>query len=238
MKTYTVKSENYRRYYVTVCDTCGAEIHVRSDALKIRNFCSNRCHGIWKTKNDTVERVCVVCGSKFFVGRKRAALRPNKTCSYDCRGALMRSDKSYGLKKVRSFNGEFRRMKPLVHLRDKNCQLCGSEEMLCVHHIDRDPENNDLWNLILLCKTCHGSVHVFNYECWENVLKFKVFLQSCNLVFTYGGKTHLWVIMDAELKKFLIDVLVERMKERKIDATEFFKIVLAESGEKAIEMLS
>jgi len=58
------------------------------------------------------------------------------------------------------------------------------------------------------------------------------------MVFTYGGKTHLWVIMDAELKKFLIDVLVERMKERKIDATEFFKIVLAESGEKAIEMLS
>ena len=57
------------------------------------------------------------------------------------------------------------------------------------------------------------------------------------MVFTYGGKTHLWVLMDDELKKFLIDRLVEQMKAKKIDAAQFFKIVLAESGDKAIDML-
>jgi hypothetical protein len=43
--------------------------------------------------------------------------------------------------------------------------------------------------------------------------------------------------MDDELKKFLIDRLVEQMKAKKIDAAQFFKIVLAGSGDKAIDML-
>lgn len=39
------------------------------------------------------------------------------------------------------------------------CELCGSQGVL-VHHKDVDPFNNDLDNLIRLCRKCHGKEHV------------------------------------------------------------------------------
>ena len=43
------------------------------------------------------------------------------------------------------------------------CALCGSEENLCLHHIDgydeKKPQNNARNKMITLCRTCHGSVH-------------------------------------------------------------------------------
>ena len=44
------------------------------------------------------------------------------------------------------------------------CQICGNEEKLCVHHIDgtnylKSNTNNDLENLITLCKSCHSKLH-------------------------------------------------------------------------------
>lgn len=39
------------------------------------------------------------------------------------------------------------------------CQKCGEEDSLDVHHIDENPYNNDLENLILLCRSCHMKVH-------------------------------------------------------------------------------
>lgn len=44
------------------------------------------------------------------------------------------------------------------------CQLCGSEEKLIVHHIDEtgrgsEIHNNELNNLITLCRYCHIRIH-------------------------------------------------------------------------------
>lgn len=40
-----------------------------------------------------------------------------------------------------------------------NCEKCGTDKKLEIHHIDRDWSNNDLSNLKTLCRTCHAKQH-------------------------------------------------------------------------------
>lgn len=44
----------------------------------------------------------------------------------------------------------------------KRCQLCHGEEScgaVEVHHIDHDRSNNDMDNLMVLCRFCHKAIH-------------------------------------------------------------------------------
>jgi hypothetical protein len=54
------------------------------------------------------------------------------------------------------------------------CELCKSQRRwkLDVHHKDGDQSNNELENLMMLCKTCHGRIHTQcpGYEKWTNKL--------------------------------------------------------------------
>ena len=44
--------------------------------------------------------------------------------------------------------------------RDGNrCTVCGGEQDLHIHHIDRDPTNDVPSNLVTLCGICHARVH-------------------------------------------------------------------------------
>lgn len=47
--------------------------------------------------------------------------------------------------------------------RDKTCQDCGEwndkPHGMHVHHLDNDRKNNKLFNLLLLCQTCHYARH-------------------------------------------------------------------------------
>jgi hypothetical protein len=40
-----------------------------------------------------------------------------------------------------------------------NCERCGIDKNLDVHHIDHNPLNNDLDNLKTLCDSCHTKTH-------------------------------------------------------------------------------
>lgn len=51
-----------------------------------------------------------------------------------------------------------------LHLRARKhlapeCAECGTTEGLHVHHVDRNPENNDPANLMTLCASCHLKLH-------------------------------------------------------------------------------
>lgn len=43
--------------------------------------------------------------------------------------------------------------------RKPNCQECQTDNDLHVHHIDRNPANNDPSNLMTLCSSCHLKLH-------------------------------------------------------------------------------
>lgn len=49
-----------------------------------------------------------------------------------------------------------------LRFRTKKCPICGWNEYpeaFVIHHIDHNRHNNDLSNLIVLCRNCHFLVH-------------------------------------------------------------------------------
>lgn len=41
----------------------------------------------------------------------------------------------------------------------QRCTICGGEQDLHIHHLDRNPTNDDPANLLTLCGICHARVH-------------------------------------------------------------------------------
>lgn len=42
---------------------------------------------------------------------------------------------------------------------DKTCGMCGHVGIYEVHHVDRNHNNNQPSNLLILCPNCHAEVH-------------------------------------------------------------------------------
>lgn len=91
-------------------------------------------------------------------------------CSKDCMYKARRKNPDrVATKRLRYGSGEFQRARKQVIQRDGICQLCEDALANSVHHIDWNPYNNDLENLILLCKSCHGRFkHKESLEAYKN----------------------------------------------------------------------
>ena len=63
----------------------------------------------------------------------------------------------------RAHNKNFSGLRDSVIERDKHsCQVCGYSNKIIVHHIDENPKNNTMDNLITLCKICHTVIERMN----------------------------------------------------------------------------
>lgn len=57
-------------------------------------------------------------------------------------------------------NGWYAYIKNGIFMRDSHqCQKCGTNKKLIIHHIDGDARNNGLRNLVTLCPPCHAKLH-------------------------------------------------------------------------------
>ena len=54
-----------------------------------------------------------------------------------------------------NYKSNYRKWHPEIQC----CEICGSQTYLVVHHIDQNRKNNHDDNLILVCRSCHASVH-------------------------------------------------------------------------------
>ena len=50
-------------------------------------------------------------------------------------------------------------VRPTIRERDGGCIVCGTTDRLVIHHIDENPQNNDLMNLVTLCASHHMTHH-------------------------------------------------------------------------------
>jgi 5-methylcytosine-specific restriction endonuclease McrA len=111
----------------------------------------------------TPEKYCPACGAK--MERKRfppnnrledlTAFQKRRTCGEKCMARWMEQER------VTSVGHS--RIKANRYIKT-SCEACGeTEKRLHVHHIDHDPFNNDLSNLITLCPSCHQRSHSPNY---------------------------------------------------------------------------
>lgn len=78
----------------------------------------------------------------------------------------------------------------IVYIYDYKCQICGLQlKNLDVHHYDNNHNNNDVENLIPVCKSCHRLIHkgvifekpkmtIFLYWNLDKIRKYKEFLEK------------------------------------------------------------
>jgi 5-methylcytosine-specific restriction endonuclease McrA len=51
---------------------------------------------------------------------------------------------------------------------DAVCEACGSTDEICVHHRDKNRQNNTRENLMIVCKSCHTGMHSLAGDCgWK-----------------------------------------------------------------------
>ena len=98
------------------------------------------------------EKYCTICGAR--LARKRFGKRledltrfiSRQTCSQSCGNTKTVVDVDTHRWRARRY-------------RAGRCAECSGTERLHVHHIDRNPANNDPSNLTTLCQSCHLKLH-------------------------------------------------------------------------------
>lgn len=117
-----------------------------------------------KTRQKSVElRSCKQCGAtmsrKRFNGslEDRGAYSKRVFCDRSCMSAWMTGK----IKVPNDRNGR----RNAARLVKEACEICArSDSRLHVHHVDKNPLNNEQSNLRTLCGSCHRIAHSPNYE--------------------------------------------------------------------------
>ena len=113
-----------------------------------------------------MELTCINCSKKFEAKRKdtlRCSVCKKKHASYK----TMLSRKKHnpeiemGVGSGNSYKNKHRALGIQTYRRAKKskCEWCGSINNLLVHHLDENRYNNNIDNLITLCKRCHQNLH-------------------------------------------------------------------------------
>lgn len=130
--------------FVCKCKTCNKTFNV-THLQKNKEYCSLAC----------IQRhPCQLCG-EIIKGRKTFQSKEKKYCSRKCASfvnATLRSSKKYV---PLGFSETIKKYGKLI------CERCkiDDENVLCVHHIDNNRQNNDISNLETLCANCHHKEH-------------------------------------------------------------------------------
>lgn len=155
-------SERYSRKPNTACLVCATPVYRRPAEITRSGgnvFCSSTCYG----KHSRKEHPCIVCGAPI------QAHMHKKTCSRACANTT-RTGTTYDTSRPRDKVKDQHALKTrLFEKRGKKCERCGYAlfQILQVHHKDRDPTNNTLKNVVLLCPNCHATEHYFK-KSWLN----------------------------------------------------------------------
>jgi hypothetical protein len=134
-------------------------------------FCGREC--ITASRNHP-EKPCTMCGL-FFRPKSSRTVYCSRPCADKAHSIRMLGVGNSHYKDGTSYSKWFRETRPLIFERDKDaCVVCATpfkpitytrngapaqKSNLIVHHIDEDPANNRVENLLLLCYGCHMVHH-------------------------------------------------------------------------------
>ena len=125
-------------------------------------------------ENDRTEVECAYCHKKFL--KPNSKLENSKTGLYFCcrehKDLAQRIESGSDFEKMRPEHygttildsTDYR--KKAFYVYEHKCEICGYNEdtdILQVHHIDENRQNNEIENLIILCPNCHAKITYGNY---------------------------------------------------------------------------
>jgi len=146
------------------CDVCKKKFLKKISQIERskNNFCSNFCSVIGRRSGKYIK--CKKCGKDTYKQRMQILKSENLFCSKKC-SVLWKNRNTYGKKHPNWKGGEYSYKNIITRKGNKKaCSLCAlnNQDVLIVHHIDRNRRNNSVNNLVWLCRNCHFLVH--NYE--------------------------------------------------------------------------
>lgn len=118
-----------------------------------------------KLTKPTPDHFCAYCGKKMerkrFPKGKPESIKlflRRKYCDRECmRRAFVKQDaknQRYG-----ESHHSARKITYLIQGKEKVCEICGSTKSIDVHHKDGDYNNNNVDNLMIVCRSCHMKIH-------------------------------------------------------------------------------
>ena len=174
---YIIDSNGKKRKAVSVvCKYCDKRFLKPERFMKENNdnhFCCRQHANLYKSTKQKV--ICSVCDDEFYTNPAR--IKRSKSglffCSRKCKDEGQKI--TSGIKGVwpahyGTSNGRWTYRKISIEHYGAICECCKYNEhieILQVHHIDGNRENNSIENLIVLCPNCHALV-TFGYAILEN----------------------------------------------------------------------
>lgn len=133
------------------CDFCQKPIS-KSNIKKHEEYCY---------LNPKNLRECEVCFNPI------KNYKTSQTCSYSCANTLFRTGPNNG-----NWNPD-RYCSTCFYHHKKECIICGEKNIVEVHHLDENSNNNNPENLIPLCPTHHRYWHSsYQYLIYDQVMKY------------------------------------------------------------------
>lgn len=136
------------------CVVCGETFKVIPHRKETARFCSRRCRTKDQWGKGSVTCECVACGKAVRRSPSQVVKGGIVACSRQCAGAARRRSMKPPASNVRGWMAR----RGMVTA----CTRCGynaHRKILVVHHRDRNPSNNVLANLEVLCPNCHALEH-------------------------------------------------------------------------------
>lgn len=150
------------------CIRCGAPVK------KGQKYCQACLQDARRWKSGTgkqpIKKLCEFCGKPFLAAHRGHGIYA-RFCCMDCKNAFhsasMKAEANVRFKNWAdrrrnkgSVQKAYRALRHSVLERDGfSCVLCGETENLTVHHVNLNPESNEMRNLVTLCRKCHEEAH-------------------------------------------------------------------------------
>jgi len=179
---FSLKSEYTGRYdpILLHCNIHNIDFYGKGDWFAhgedIRGNCP-KCieeYKLAKKQNNYVELTCAYCGKKFTRLKSRLVSKSGLYfCCRECKDLAQRIESGDNFKVIRPNHysqdiGSIYNYRKLAFSKyPKECAICHFSEdtdLLEVHHIDENRQNNNLDNLIILCPLCHKKITSQKYK--------------------------------------------------------------------------
>ena len=174
-----------RKFCSTDCAYIGRKTNLGrrwSEATRLKMSIAKKGMQLWLGKTHSHEArqkmSAAKKGMKFRLGKRHSEATKRQISENKKRSGVAKLDRNpnwRGGKSFEPYNSDFGlELKAKIKYRDNHqCQECGTDIGLCIHHIDYNKLNSNPSNLITLCRSCHSKTN-FTRENWTNHFRSKL----------------------------------------------------------------